>query len=64
MTLFKVKGEKKRKEKVDVLFFVLLYMCIFLYVYQSSSCRYLSKENLTKPKKTKKKKTQVPPTTQ
>lgn len=44
MTLFRSKGGKE-KEKVDVLLFVLLYMCIFLYVYQSSSCRYLSNEN-------------------
>lgn len=43
MTLFRSKGGKG-KEKVDVLLFVLLYMCIFLYVYQSSSCRYLSNE--------------------
>lgn len=43
MTLFRSK-RGKGKEKVDVLLFVLLYMCIFLYVYQSSSCRYLSNE--------------------
>lgn len=44
MILFRSRGGK-RKEKVDVLLVVLLYMCIFLYVYQSSSCRYLSNEN-------------------